>query len=104
MRLDRLRRQAHRGNYRNIALSPLETEVLALLMIHADRLCPYPDFFDHMPGWGKKNMDALHTAISRLRAKVDTGHDTRIAKSDATPLLSAAILTIHGKGYMLVSR
>ncbi len=87
--LDRLTRAARRGGQR-IELLPREYALLEYLMNHADQVVTRTMLLEKL--WGlnfdpQTNIVDVH--ISRLRQKVDKGHD------------KALIMTVRGMGYVI---
>jgi len=87
--LDRLHRLARRER---IELTPLETRLLGLFMLHAGKECSREFIFETV--WGqdvKIDSGFLDVHINRLRAKIDFAPGTRM------------IQTVRGVGYKLTA-
>ena len=87
---DSSRREVRRGSGAPIALTPLESRLLDLLLLHAGQILPGETIIDHVWGGEGADRESLRQLVRRLRARIepDPAHPTLIE-------------TIPGLGYGL---
>lgn len=89
LEMDRLKRIVRRGSEK-IELQPREFRLLEYLMLNADRVVTRTMLLEHV--WEfhfDPKTNIVETHISRLRSKIDRGHDPGL------------IQTVRGSGYMI---
>ncbi|MGA7326704.1 MAG: response regulator transcription factor [Rhodomicrobium sp.] len=89
LEMDRLKRAVRRGSQK-IELQPREFRLLEYLMLNADQVVTRTMLLEHV--WDfhfDPKTNIVETHISRLRSKIDRGHQTGLIK------------TVRGSGYMI---
>lgn len=89
LEMDRLKRAVRRGSQK-IELQPREFRLLEYLMLNADRVVTRTMLLEHV--WDfhfDPKTNIVETHISRLRSKIDRGHQAGLIK------------TVRGSGYMI---